>query len=76
MIAVAIGFPVLLTQIVNSLIIGVIIFMPFLIGKDARQNGLPWVDTVAWACIATFLFPLGIALYFWLGRNSRVRGRE
>ncbi len=76
MVAVTISSPVLLAQIVNSLIIGVIIFMPFLIGKDARQNGLPWVETVAWACIATFSFPFGIALYFWLGRNSRVRTRE
>ncbi len=57
------------SEVVNSVILGIIIFVPFLVGKDARQNGLPWVETVAWACIATFSFPLGLGLYFWLGRT-------
>jgi len=60
-----------ISQIVNSLILGVAIILPFLISQDARRNRIPWIDTVAWACVSTFLFPVGLVLYCWLGRNRK-----
>lgn len=75
MITLGTNVPLLISQIVNSVILGVIIFTPFLIGKDARQNGLPWIDTIAWACVSTLIFPIGLVLYCWRGRNWNERNK-
>jgi len=76
MINLGVNSSALLSQIINSLLLSLVIFVPHLEGKDARQNELHWINTIAWACISTLLLPIGLGLYFWLGRNSAIRNTE
>jgi len=62
---------------VNWLILAIDIVVALLVGRDARRRGLSWPYTIMWVAISFFLFfPIGVGLYFWLGRpHSRgVRG--
>ena len=59
---------VLSSHIFNFLVFALILTVPLLIGRDARQRGLSWIDTLVWILASLVLFPIGIGLYFLFGR--------
>lgn len=71
-----INFMVLLTQIVNWMILAALIVVAFLIGRDARRRGNSWLAAIAWAALTLFAFPIGLGLYFLVGRRSQKTCKE
>ena len=59
-----------LAQAINWLIAAVIIVVACIIGQDAREKGLPLSYAIGWFLLTLFVFPIGIALYFLLGRRG------
>lgn len=57
-----------LAMIVNWLILALDAAVAILVGRDARNKGLSWSQTIMWVVISFCLFPIGVGLYFWLGR--------
>jgi hypothetical protein len=61
---------------VNWLILAINVVVAFLVGWDARRRRLSWLYTIMWVAISFFLFPIGIGLYFWLGRPRSKRAKR
>ena len=61
---------VMLAQTINWLIAAVIIVVACIISQDAREKGLPLSYAIGWFLLTLFVFPIGIALYFLLGRRG------
>ena len=59
---------VMLAYVLNWLIIVVVLTVALLIGRDARKRRLSWTNTMVWVLASVFLFPIGVGLYFFLGR--------
>ncbi len=59
---------VMLAHVLNWLIIIVIVTVALLVGRDARKKGRSWTGTIVWVLVSIFLFPIGVGLYFFLGR--------
>jgi len=68
------GDSVTLAYLLNWFILIVIVTVPILVGVDARKRGLSWTDTMVWVLVSTFLFPIGLVLYFLRGRPSKRSG--
>jgi uncharacterized membrane protein len=68
----------MLAQLINWLILAIDIVVTLLVGRDARRRGLGWPYTIMWVAISFCLFPIGIGLYFWLGRphSGEARGAK
>ncbi len=61
---------VLLSQVINWIILSALLVAAFLVGRDARKKGTPWVETITWSALTLFAFPVGIGLYLLLGRGK------
>ena len=61
---------VMLAQTINWLIAAVIIVVACIIGQDAREKGLPLSHAIGWFLLTLFVFPIGLALYFLIGRSK------
>lgn len=59
---------IMLVQMMNSIILFLDMAIAIVVGRDARNKGLAWSQTVMWATLSFCLFPIGTGLYFWLGR--------
>lgn len=59
---------VMLAYVLNWLIIFVVIMVALLVGRDARKKGHSWTGTMVWVLVSICLFPIGVGLYFFLGR--------
>lgn len=68
-----IGSPTFLVWIINNIILALLIVAAFLVGRDARRRGDSWLAAVAWASLTLFVLPIGLGLYFFLGRHNSTR---
>lgn len=66
-----INFMVLLSQIVSWVILAALIVAAFLVGRDARRRGHTWLNTIGWAVLTLFIFPIGLGLYFLCRTRNR-----
>ncbi len=70
MLDLPISAPVLLAQIWNFLILAALVVAAFLVGRDAREKGLSWLESITWGALTLFIFPIGLGLYLLLRRRN------
>jgi hypothetical protein len=67
---------VFIALLLNFFILALDIAVAILIGRDARNKGLNWSQTIMWSLISLLFFPIGTGLYFWLGRPRLQKAKE
>jgi hypothetical protein len=61
----------LLVQIINFTIICVLLFISFLVYRDAKKHGLATSSALRWAVFCLLVLPIGLTVYIYFGRNNK-----
>ena len=66
----------LLAQIINFTIICVLLFISFLVYRDAKKHDISTASALRWAIFCLLVLPIGLTLYIYVGRNNKNKNNQ
>ena len=66
----------LLALIFNYTIVCVLLFISFLVYRDAIKHDISTSSALRWAVFCLLVLPIGLTLYIYLGRNNKTKKEQ